>query len=71
MGEAIRRDENALGRLWDAIVENTKDDDLFWIGEILLGEIEKETGFNPRKRFPYGASGTQSHRPIRVSSPET
>lgn len=35
---------NALGRLWQAIVDNTRGD-LFWIGEILLSELEKETGF--------------------------
>lgn len=38
-----RRD--ALGRLRRAIVDNTRGD-LFWIGEILLAELEKETGFN-------------------------
>lgn len=37
-------DANALGRLRQAIVDNTKGD-LFWIGEILLNELEKETGF--------------------------
>jgi hypothetical protein len=36
---------NALGHLWDAIVKNTQGD-LFWIGEILLAEIEKETGYS-------------------------
>jgi len=46
------RDTDALGRLWNAIVEKTKGDDLFWIGEILLAELEKETGFNPRKIKP-------------------
>lgn len=33
-----------LGRLRQAIIDNTKGD-LFWIGEILLNELEKETGF--------------------------
>jgi hypothetical protein len=36
---------NALGRLWQAIVDNTRGEGLFWIGEILLSELEKETGF--------------------------
>ena len=40
-----KRDDE-LGRLWRAIVENTKGD-MFWIGEILLAELEKETGYKP------------------------
>jgi hypothetical protein len=36
-----------LGQLWRAIFEATKDDELFWIGEILLAELEKETGYKP------------------------
>jgi hypothetical protein len=36
---------SALGRLWDTIVRNTQGD-LFWVGEILLAEIEKETGYS-------------------------
>lgn len=36
--------QSALPRLRNAIIENTKGD-LFWIGEILLAELEKETGF--------------------------
>jgi hypothetical protein len=35
---------NALGRLRQAIIDNTQGD-LFWIGEILLAELERETGF--------------------------
>jgi len=38
--------ENELGLLWKAIVDNTNGD-LFWIGEILLNELEKETGYKP------------------------
>lgn len=38
------RPDNELEKLWDAIVQNTKGD-LFWIGEILLSELEKETGY--------------------------
>jgi hypothetical protein len=41
-----KRHDDELGRLWAAIVENTKGD-LFWIGEILLAELEKETGYKP------------------------
>lgn len=40
----LRRDDNGLGRLRQAIIDNTRGD-LFWIGEILLAELEKETGF--------------------------
>lgn len=39
-------DRASLSRLWQAIVDNTKGD-LFWLGEILLNELEKETGFRP------------------------
>lgn len=39
-------DPTSLATLWQAIVDNTKGD-LFWIGEILLNELEKETGFRP------------------------
>lgn len=39
-----RKDWTALSRLRKAIIDNTKGD-LFWIGEILLAELEKETGF--------------------------
>lgn len=34
-----------LGALRQAIIDNTKGD-LFWIGEILLSELQKETGFD-------------------------
>ena len=34
-----------LRALWDAIVEHTKGD-MFWIGEILLSELTKETGYS-------------------------
>lgn len=40
---------NALGRLRQAIIDNTRGD-LFWIGEILLVELEKETGFIGEQR---------------------
>jgi hypothetical protein len=33
-----------LSDLRQAIIDNTKGN-LFWIGEILLSELEKETGF--------------------------
>lgn len=41
---AFRRRHGALSRLRRAIIDNTQGD-LFWIGEILLAELEKETGF--------------------------
>ena len=37
---------NELERLRQAIIDNTKGD-LFWIGEILLNELQKETGWPP------------------------
>lgn len=40
-----RPDQDALGKLRRAIIDNTRGD-LFWIGEILLAELAKETGFN-------------------------
>lgn len=40
-----------LPNLWNAIVENTKHDSAFWLGEILLSEITKETGYTgPQSR---------------------
>lgn len=36
---------DALGRLWRAIVDNTRGD-LFWIGEVLLDELRRETGYS-------------------------
>jgi hypothetical protein len=36
--------DDGLSKPWQAIVDNTRGD-LFWIGEILLNELEKETGF--------------------------
>lgn len=41
--EAERREE--LPRLWKAIVDNTQSDASFWLGEILLSTITKETGY--------------------------
>ncbi len=54
MADIARRalNHSALSTLRQAIIDNTKGD-LFWIGEILLSELEKETGFN-------GASATNS-----------
>lgn len=34
-----------LSALRQAIVDNTRDDRMFWLGEILLSVLEKETGF--------------------------
>jgi len=39
--------ENRLGRLWQAIIDHTKGEDMFWLGEILLDELKKETGYSP------------------------
>lgn len=39
-------DRTSLSRLRQAIIDNTKGD-LFWIGEILLAELEKATGWTP------------------------
>lgn len=47
-----------LSRLWNAIVANTQRD-MFWIGEILLNELTKETGFPVRS--PDGGSENCSH----------
>lgn len=43
------KDRTSLSRLRRAIIDNTKGD-LFWIGEILLAELEKETGFKDEPR---------------------
>jgi hypothetical protein len=37
--------EATLPNLWRAIVENTQHEGAFWLGEILLNEITKETGY--------------------------
>jgi hypothetical protein len=39
--------ESSLPALWKAIVDHTASDEMFWIGEILLSELTKETGFHP------------------------
>jgi len=36
-----------LETLWNAIVHHTEGEELFWLGEILLSEITKETGYRP------------------------
>lgn len=43
-----KAERTALSRLHKAIADNTKGD-LFWIGEILLAELEKETEFKLEK----------------------
>lgn len=40
-----------LGQLCQAIVKHTQDE-LYWLGEVLLSEIEKETGYNGRVTAP-------------------
>jgi len=34
-----------LPALRQAIIDHTKADDMFWLGEILLNELEKQTGY--------------------------
>jgi hypothetical protein len=51
--------DDQLSKLWNAIVENTQDDG-FWIGEILLHELEKETGFNAASLISSTDSGSAS-----------
>jgi hypothetical protein len=38
--------ESSLPALRDAIIAHTRGSDMFWIGEILLNELKKETGFD-------------------------
>jgi hypothetical protein len=42
----IARPGFELSALRQAIIDNTRDERLFWIGEILLSELAKETGFD-------------------------
>lgn len=42
----MERNRDALPRLRQAIIDNTRGEELFWLGEILLAELEKETGFS-------------------------
>lgn len=44
----MKPDDKQLERLWNAIVENTRGENMFWIGEILLSELRKETGYSPK-----------------------
>lgn len=49
---------DALPKLWQAIVDNTKGD-LFWLGEHLLDVIKTETGYrHPVKHRPVDFSAT-------------
>lgn len=43
----VRENLAALSRLRQAILDNTRGENMFWIGEILLDELKKETGFPP------------------------
>lgn len=45
LDEARARQWKALPALWLAIVEHTATEETFWLGEILLNEITKETGY--------------------------
>lgn len=55
----------ALSVLRQAIIDNTHGD-LFWIGEILLNELKKETGFpasaEPGSNAVVGQTGVQGER---------
>lgn len=44
MSEPHDKKRPTLATLRQAIIDNTTGD-LFWIGEILLSELEKETGY--------------------------
>jgi len=44
--------EPDLPQLWDAIVKATAGNSMFWIGEMLLNEITKETGYAPSGAAP-------------------
>jgi hypothetical protein len=48
MAEATEKNTQ-LSRLWQAVIDNTTGDG-FWLGEILLTTIERETGFNGSKQ---------------------
>lgn len=37
--------ERQLPNLWNAIIDATRSEETFWLGEILLSEITKETGY--------------------------
>lgn len=48
----ITPNDKGLSVLRQAIIDNTHGD-LFWIGEILLNELEKETGFGAPAILPH------------------
>jgi hypothetical protein len=52
---------NELGALRQAIIDHTQGD-MFWIGEILLVELEKETGFGGRRTADVSAKPSASVR---------
>lgn len=39
-------DRTQLTRLRNAIIDNTKGEAMFWLGEILLDVLKQETGFD-------------------------
>lgn len=47
-----------LAALWQAIADNTKGNG-FWLGEILLATIERETGFNGSAQPPAQSGGAR------------
>jgi len=40
------QDRTQLTRLRNAIIENTRGEGMFWLGEILLDVLKQETGFD-------------------------
>ena len=56
----ITPNETALSVLRQAIIDNTHGD-LFWIGEILLSELQKETGFPPAESAQPALSVSSNH----------
>jgi len=53
------KEECSLEKLHFAIINNTRGAKLFWIGEILLDELRKETGYPPSSPSP-SSQGTET-----------
>lgn len=50
-----------LPNLWNAIVAATEGDGLFWVGEVLLDTIHRETGYHPSGK-PHPAHSREEQR---------
>lgn len=46
-----------LSALRQAIIDNTRGEAMFWIGEILLDTLRRETGFPPEQVCNHGQRG--------------